>query len=69
MVKTWHSAPGGTYICPSCGAVYEVTLQRFSARDKDYACCECCDNVMAEWNDTEVPSFKLVEAPKMQGED
>lgn len=66
MVRTWHSAPGGNYTCPSCGAVYAVTLQRFPTRDKDSADCECCGHVMAEWSDTEVPSFKLIETPKKQ---
>jgi predicted Zn finger-like uncharacterized protein len=68
MVKTWNSAPGGTFTCPSCGAVYEVTLHRLPTRDKDSASCECCDHVMAEWNSTEAPSFKLIEAPKKQAD-
>jgi predicted Zn finger-like uncharacterized protein len=69
MVKTWNSALGGTYTCPNCGAVYAVMIRRYPMRDKDYARCECCNKVMAEWNDTEVPSFELIKAPKKQSED
>jgi len=68
MVQTWRSGPGGTFNCPHCGALYEVTITRFPTRDKDDAICQCCHEVMAEWNDTAAPSFKLVEAPAKQGE-
>jgi hypothetical protein len=47
-----------------CGALYEVTIKHQPERDKDYERCECCGQVMAEWNDTTIPSFKLIEASK-----
>jgi hypothetical protein len=68
MVKTWHSGPSGTFNCQYCGALYEVTITRFPTRDKDDAICQCCHEVMAEWDDAAVPSFKLIEAPKKQAE-
>ena len=68
MVKTWHSGPGGTFNCPNCGALYEVIITRLPTRDKDNATCECCHEVMADWNDTSAPSFKLIQASKKQGE-
>jgi hypothetical protein len=63
MVKVWKQGPGGTHTCPHCGAVYEVTIQRFPLRDVDSAVCQCCENVMKEWNSTSVPSFKLIKKP------
>jgi hypothetical protein len=64
MVQTWQSGSGGTHICPHCGAAYEVRVEHRPARDQGDAYCEVCGELMAEWNDTEVPAFKLVHKPE-----
>ncbi len=51
-------------MCVTCGALYEVTIRRQPERENNYQHCECCGQVMAEWNDTVIPSFKLIEVPK-----
>jgi len=45
--------------CP-CGAVYEKTTEKLIWRDNDQARCESCDRVLAEWNGSRVPRFRLV---------
>ena len=60
MVKAWRAGPGGTYNCPHCRAVYEVTVKRAALKAEGSATCESCGSVMAEWNGKVVPSFKLV---------
>jgi predicted Zn finger-like uncharacterized protein len=62
MVQTWHKVPGDDFKCPHCGAVYEVTIYRFPAKDRDSVSCTVCEAEMVEWNDTVVPSFKLKKA-------
>jgi transcription elongation factor Elf1 len=69
MVQTWQSGSGGTHTCPHCGAVYEVRVEHRAARDQDDAYCEVCGELMAEWNDTEVPAFKLVHRPEQPPSD
>jgi hypothetical protein len=64
MVQTWHSDPGETHTCPHCGAVYEVTVQHLPDREQDDAYCDVCGEVMAEWDDTAVPAFRLIEKPE-----
>ena len=59
MVKAWRAGPGGTYNCPHCRAVYEVTVKRAALKSAGSATCESCGSVMAEWNGKVVPSFKL----------
>ena len=59
MVKAWRAGPGGTYNCPHCRAVYEVTVKRAALKSEGSATCESCESVMAEWNGKVVPSFKL----------
>lgn len=54
----------GKFVCVTCGALYEVTIRRQPERENNYQHCECCGQVMAEWNDTVIPSFKLIEVPK-----
>ena len=63
MVQTWSSSKGEDFYCPHCGAVYGVDLRRIPQKDKDSAICESCGNVMKEWHDTLVPSFKLKSIP------
>ncbi|WP_457094980.1 hypothetical protein [Microvirga sp. P5_D2] len=64
MAQTRQSRLVGEFACMFCGALYEVTIKHQPERDKDYERCECCGQVMAEWNDTTIPSFKLIEASK-----
>jgi hypothetical protein len=64
MVQTWHSDRGETHTCPHCGAVYEVTIQHLPDRKQDDAYCDVCGEVMAEWDDTAVPAFRLIEKPE-----
>lgn len=58
MVKVWESGQGDDFTC-ECGAVYAVTVRRFPMRDSDSANCHVCGKIMAEWNSTSVPSFRL----------
>ncbi len=60
-MATWSSERAGKESCPECGSVYEVTIHYFPMRDSDYFNCEVCGYEMRRWNDTESPSFKLVE--------
>jgi transcription elongation factor Elf1 len=64
MVQTWHSGSGGTHTCPHCGAVYEVMIHHVPTRDQEDAYCDVCGEVMAEWNDTAIPAFKLIQKPE-----
>jgi hypothetical protein len=64
MIQTGQSPLAGKFVCVNCGALYEVTIRRQPERDNDYEHFECCGQVMAEWNDTVVPSFKLIEVSK-----
>jgi Adenylate kinase, active site lid len=64
MVQIWHSGSDGTYTCPHCGAIYEVTIRRPPSPDRNDAYCDVCGEVMAEWDNTAVPSFKLIHKPE-----
>ena len=64
MVQTWHSGKGENFACPHCGALYSVIVHRFPTRDHDKATCKVCKEVMDEWNDTEAPSYTLIEKPE-----
>src|SRR3954467_384467 len=57
------SAYGGTFNCLHCGAFYQVTITRLPSRDRDYVSCECCGNMLAEWDSASVPSFRLIQRP------
>lgn len=59
MVKTWETSNENDFQCPSCGALYAVTVTRYPLKDKDSANCEVCGQVLREWNDTRVPTFTL----------
>lgn len=63
MVQTWRTADAGEFVCPhdGCGARYKVRVFRLPAKDRDSASCRKCGKVMSEWNDTEVPSYTLIE--------
>jgi hypothetical protein len=64
MVQTWKTGPGEDFTCPHCGAVYETTIYRSPARDKDSANCGVCRKVMHEWNSTAIPSYTLKRRPE-----
>ena len=38
-----------SFACPSCRALYEVSVQRLSLKDKGKAHCFVCGEVMTEW--------------------
>ena len=49
-----------TFICPECGALYEVTRTNFPERVEDCADCIECGCLMCEWNTTSVPLYRLI---------
>jgi hypothetical protein len=51
--------PTGQHRC-DCGALYDVTWGTSSTLDQGSSRCECCQHVMAVWNATSFPIFKLV---------
>jgi hypothetical protein len=63
MDEETQSPPNATFACPTCGALYEVTLQYLSLRDKDRASCFVCRRVMVEWDTNNVPFFRLIRKP------
>jgi hypothetical protein len=67
MVKAWRAGPGGTYNCPHCRAVYEVSVKRAALKAEGSATCEFCGSVMAEWHGKVIPSFKSVPDPDRKG--
>lgn len=60
MVKTWSSGQGDDAVCDNCGSVYAVTIHRFPHRDNDSYNCVVCGHLIASWNSTACPSFKLI---------
>ena len=52
-----------TFTCPECASVYEVTRTKLPEPDEDYAECVSCGCVMAKWNTSEVPLFRLIRTP------
>jgi transcription elongation factor Elf1 len=63
ILKPLEQAAATTFACPTCAAVYEVSVQHLSMRDKDRASCFVCRKVMVEWDSTHVPFFRLVRKP------
>jgi len=59
MVQTWKTGKAGDFVCPHCSSVYETTIYRSPARDKDSATCAVCHKVMHEWNSTSNPRYTL----------
>jgi predicted Zn finger-like uncharacterized protein len=49
----------GTFTCPHCGAVYEVTYTKLAAANHDRTICVKCRKVMKEWDDAFSRSFRL----------
>jgi transcription elongation factor Elf1 len=52
-----------TFTCPECGSLYEVTRTKFAEPVEDYAECVECGCVMAEWNSSSVPLYRLIRTP------
>jgi len=66
MPLTGPIPEGHSFFCPSCGALYAVTYSRPSSGSDSNSAAKCvvCGQVMAEWNSTNVPTFKLVHRPE-----
>jgi hypothetical protein len=64
MPLTGPIPEGRSFFCPHCGALYALTYLRHSKSDNNSAKCAVCGHVMAEWNSTNVPTFKLVHRPE-----
>jgi predicted Zn finger-like uncharacterized protein len=60
--------PASTFTCPSCGALYEVTVRKQMSRTMDHVRCEVCGAVMVAWKTASPPSFKLVKKPENRSE-
>ena len=52
------------FVCSGCGATYEVTVTDFANPVEDYAECVLCGEVLAEWDSTHVPLFRLIRTPE-----
>ena len=61
MNQTNQSSPGGEFVCPKCGARYQVTLWPRPKAIGDYATCQNCHSVMLEWYDSVARSFKRID--------
>ncbi len=55
---------GRTFFCPHCGALYAVTPSGHDESDSDVTKCVVCGKIMAKWDSTDVPTFKLVHRPE-----
>jgi transcription elongation factor Elf1 len=51
---------GRSFFCPRCGALYAVTYSRHSNSESNSKRCVVCGQIMATWDTTNVPTFKLV---------
>jgi transcription elongation factor Elf1 len=51
---------GRSFFCPHCGALYAVTYSRKSKSESNTARCVVCGQIVATWDTTNVPTFKLV---------
>jgi predicted Zn finger-like uncharacterized protein len=49
-----------TFVCPHCGALYEVSIARLRVAEKANASCKSCGKVMVAWDTANVPSFRLI---------
>lgn len=55
-----HDTETGIETCPSCGSVYEVTINHGERRMHDWYNCLVCGRVLMEWDSSETPRFTLV---------
>jgi transcription elongation factor Elf1 len=64
MPLTGPIPEGRSFFCPRCGALYAVTYSRPSSSDSNNtAKCVVCEQIMATWGTTDVPTYKLVHRP------
>jgi predicted Zn finger-like uncharacterized protein len=54
--------------CPHCGALYEKTDTKASARDDDVVQCVVCRHVMYKAGAGETAAFKLLKRPESDTE-
>jgi transcription elongation factor Elf1 len=52
MPLTGEIAPGSSFFCPHCGALYAVTFSRRRETDSGTAKCVVCERTMTEWKST-----------------
>ena len=52
-----------TFTCSECGALYQVTRTQFPEPVKDRAECVECGCLLAEWNTSSVPLYRLIRTP------
>ena len=64
MPLTGPIPEGRSFFCPHCGALYAVTYSRRLNSESNVAKCVVCGQIMATWNSTDVPTFKLVHRPE-----
>ena len=69
MPLTGPIPEGHSFFCQRCGALYAVTYPRrwksIDIGDDDNAAkCVVCEQTMATWNSTDVPTYKLVQRPE-----
>jgi hypothetical protein len=64
MPLTGPIPEGHSFFCKHCGALYGLTYSRRSDSERNSAKCVVCGQVMAEWNSTNAPTFKLVHRPE-----
>ena len=64
MPLTGAIPEGRSFFCLHCGALYGVTYSRRSISDSNIAKCVVCGEVMAKWDSTNVPTYKLVHRPE-----
>jgi hypothetical protein len=64
MPLTGAIPEGRSFFCPLCGALYAVTYSRLSTSDSNVAKCVVCGRIMAQWDSTKVPTFRLIHRPE-----
>jgi hypothetical protein len=52
----------GIETCPSCGSMYEVTINQGERRAHDWYNCVVCGRMLMEWDSSETPCFTLIGA-------
>jgi hypothetical protein len=59
--SVWGSSDGSIATCLECGARYKVTMHRLPCKDSDSFNCVECGKLMNEWNDTEYPTYQIID--------
>ena len=69
MIQSWAEVTAKRVPCKRCKSVYEKLVRYFPIKDSDHFDCEVCGQQVESWNDTAVPSYRLVERrawPRME---